>query len=155
MIHYQLSNQIILWLLTNFTWQIFLTSISKSLDILTSLQALFNAELNIMSDLPVESQMSKRSRLNCFLWILKSQLEQMVQLFFKKNCSFNLSILFILNILPGEIKTNLTDIASSSLDEPNVMIDGFDGNWYLNRENVQLSCQADANPVVSLYQWRL
>uniref|UniRef100_A0A3B3VC70 Nectin cell adhesion molecule 1a n=1 Tax=Poecilia latipinna TaxID=48699 RepID=A0A3B3VC70_9TELE len=39
--------------------------------------------------------------------------------------------------------------------EPNVMIDGFDGNWYLNRENVQLSCQADANPVVSLYQWRL
>ncbi|KAG7217273.1 hypothetical protein INR49_027817 [Caranx melampygus] len=31
----------------------------------------------------------------------------------------------------------------------------FDGNWYLNRENVQLSCQADANPAVSLYQWRL
>ncbi|XP_038129848.1 nectin cell adhesion molecule 1a isoform X2 [Cyprinodon tularosa] len=39
--------------------------------------------------------------------------------------------------------------------EPDVMIEGFDGNWYLNRENVQLSCQADANPAVSLYQWRL
>lgn len=40
-------------------------------------------------------------------------------------------------------------------DEPDVSVDGFDGNWYLNRENVQLSCQADANPAVSLYQWRL
>ncbi|TWW74712.1 nectin cell adhesion molecule 1a isoform X1 [Takifugu flavidus] len=39
--------------------------------------------------------------------------------------------------------------------EPDVSVDGFDGNWYLNRENVQLSCQADANPTVSLYQWRL
>ncbi|TKS82990.1 Nectin-1 Herpes virus entry mediator C [Collichthys lucidus] len=39
--------------------------------------------------------------------------------------------------------------------EPDVSVNGFDGNWYLNRENVQLSCQADANPAVSLYQWRL
>ncbi|XP_060910851.1 nectin cell adhesion molecule 1a isoform X3 [Labrus mixtus] len=39
--------------------------------------------------------------------------------------------------------------------EPDVSVDGFDGNWYLNRENVQLSCQADANPAASLYQWRL
>ncbi|XP_031176308.1 nectin cell adhesion molecule 1a isoform X1 [Sander lucioperca] len=39
--------------------------------------------------------------------------------------------------------------------EPDVSVDGFDGDWYLNRENVQLTCQADANPAVSLYQWRL
>ncbi|KAL7390221.1 hypothetical protein ABVT39_017279 [Epinephelus coioides] len=39
--------------------------------------------------------------------------------------------------------------------EPDVSVDGYDGNWYLNRENVQLSCQADANPAVSLYQWRV
>ncbi|KAM6907777.1 nectin 1a [Xenentodon cancila] len=39
--------------------------------------------------------------------------------------------------------------------EPDVTVDGFDGNWYLNRDNVQLSCQADANPAVSLYQWRM
>ncbi|KAM4620931.1 nectin 1a [Polymixia lowei] len=39
--------------------------------------------------------------------------------------------------------------------EPDVSVDGFDGNWYLNRENVQLTCQADANPAVSLYQWRV
>ncbi|XP_017273699.1 nectin cell adhesion molecule 1a [Kryptolebias marmoratus] len=39
--------------------------------------------------------------------------------------------------------------------EPEVSIEGFDGNWYLSRENTQLSCQADANPAVSLYQWRL
>ncbi|XP_028840780.1 nectin 1a isoform X2 [Denticeps clupeoides] len=38
--------------------------------------------------------------------------------------------------------------------EPEVTIEGFDGNWYLNRENVQLKCQVDANPPVSLYQWR-
>lgn len=40
-------------------------------------------------------------------------------------------------------------------DEPEVSIEGYDGNWYLNRESVQLICQADANPPVSLYQWRL
>lgn len=46
-------------------------------------------------------------------------------------------------------------LSVSPPDEPDVSVDGFDGNWYLNRENVQLSCQADANPSVSLYQWRL
>ncbi|KAK0136000.1 Nectin-1 [Merluccius polli] len=39
--------------------------------------------------------------------------------------------------------------------EPDVSVEGFDGNWYLNRENVQLSCQVDANPRVTLYQWKL
>ncbi|KAM6986413.1 nectin 1a isoform 2-T2 [Aplochiton taeniatus] len=39
--------------------------------------------------------------------------------------------------------------------EPDVYVEGFDGNWYLNRENVRLVCQADANPAVSLFQWRL
>ncbi|XP_058272040.1 nectin cell adhesion molecule 1a isoform X2 [Hemibagrus wyckioides] len=38
--------------------------------------------------------------------------------------------------------------------EPDVSIEGFDGNWYINRENVQLSCLADANPAVSTFQWR-
>ncbi|XP_051956470.1 nectin-1-like isoform X1 [Xyrauchen texanus] len=38
--------------------------------------------------------------------------------------------------------------------EPEVIIEGFDGNWYLNRENVQLTCLADANPPISLFQWR-
>uniref|UniRef100_A0A8B9KAW5 Nectin cell adhesion molecule 1a n=1 Tax=Astyanax mexicanus TaxID=7994 RepID=A0A8B9KAW5_ASTMX len=39
-------------------------------------------------------------------------------------------------------------------DEPEVIIDGFDGNWYINRDNVQLTCLADANPAISLFQWR-
>ncbi|XP_067113550.1 nectin-1-like [Osmerus mordax] len=39
--------------------------------------------------------------------------------------------------------------------EPEVSIEGFDGNWYLNRENVELTCVADANPAVSLFQWKL
>uniref|UniRef100_A0A8D2ZH83 Nectin cell adhesion molecule 1b n=1 Tax=Scophthalmus maximus TaxID=52904 RepID=A0A8D2ZH83_SCOMX len=39
--------------------------------------------------------------------------------------------------------------------EPDVKIEGFDGNWYLNRQNVQLTCRADANPPVTIYQWKL
>lgn len=39
--------------------------------------------------------------------------------------------------------------------EPEVKIEGFDGNWYLNRLNVQLTCKADANPPVTIYQWKL
>ncbi|MFT7803838.1 nectin-1 isoform X1 [Arapaima gigas] len=39
--------------------------------------------------------------------------------------------------------------------EPEVVIEGFDGNWYLNRQNVQLTCKADANPPVTVYQWKL
>ncbi|KAG7217638.1 hypothetical protein INR49_021326, partial [Caranx melampygus] len=39
--------------------------------------------------------------------------------------------------------------------EPEVKIEGFDGNWYLNRLNVQLTCRADANPPVTIYQWKL
>ena len=44
---------------------------------------------------------------------------------------------------------------SSLADEPEVKIEGFDGNWYLNRPNVQLTCRADANPPVTIYQWKL
>ncbi|XP_071767239.1 nectin 1b isoform X1 [Centroberyx gerrardi] len=39
--------------------------------------------------------------------------------------------------------------------EPEVKIEGFDGNWYLNRQDVQLTCRADANPPVTIYQWKL
>ncbi|XP_039674661.1 nectin cell adhesion molecule 1b isoform X2 [Perca fluviatilis] len=39
--------------------------------------------------------------------------------------------------------------------EPEVKIEDFDGNWFLNRQNVQLTCRADANPPVTIYQWKL
>ncbi|XP_064159071.1 nectin cell adhesion molecule 1b [Anguilla rostrata] len=39
--------------------------------------------------------------------------------------------------------------------EPEVKIEGFDGNWYLNRQDVQLTCNADANPPITMYQWKL
>ncbi|XP_049339616.1 nectin cell adhesion molecule 1b isoform X3 [Astyanax mexicanus] len=39
--------------------------------------------------------------------------------------------------------------------EPEVKIEGFDGNWYLNRQDVKLTCNADANPPVTVYQWKL
>ncbi|XP_043847761.1 nectin-1 isoform X3 [Dromiciops gliroides] len=39
--------------------------------------------------------------------------------------------------------------------EPEVTIEGFDGNWYLRRMDVKLTCQCDANPPVTHYQWKL
>ncbi|XP_034995913.1 nectin-1 [Zootoca vivipara] len=41
------------------------------------------------------------------------------------------------------------------LYEPEVRIDGFDGNWYLNRKDVKLTCISDANPPATSYQWKL
>lgn len=56
---------------------------------------------------------------------------------------------FVVIVLPAKC------LCMCATDEPDVLVDGFDGNWYLNRDNVQLSCIADANPAVSLYQWRV
>ncbi|XP_032905844.1 nectin-1 isoform X2 [Amblyraja radiata] len=39
--------------------------------------------------------------------------------------------------------------------EPEVTVEGFDGNWYLNRENVKLTCKADGNPPASHYHWKM
>ncbi|KAL7981579.1 hypothetical protein Chor_005667 [Crotalus horridus] len=41
------------------------------------------------------------------------------------------------------------------LYEPEVRIDGFDSNWYLNRKDVKLTCISDANPPAMEYQWKL
>ncbi|XP_008592151.1 PREDICTED: nectin-1-like [Galeopterus variegatus] len=37
--------------------------------------------------------------------------------------------------------------------EPEVTIEGFDGNWYLQRTDVKLTCKADANPPATEYHW--
>nr|XP_023413980.1 nectin-1 [Loxodonta africana] len=37
--------------------------------------------------------------------------------------------------------------------EPEVTIEGFDGNWYLQRMDVKLTCRADANPPATEYHW--
>uniref|UniRef100_A0A8C3VAU1 Nectin cell adhesion molecule 1 n=1 Tax=Catharus ustulatus TaxID=91951 RepID=A0A8C3VAU1_CATUS len=39
--------------------------------------------------------------------------------------------------------------------EPEVTIEGFDGNWYLNRKDVKLICKSDANPPAHTYEWKL
>ncbi|XP_036716003.1 nectin-1 isoform X1 [Balaenoptera musculus] len=37
--------------------------------------------------------------------------------------------------------------------EPEVTIEGFDGNWYLQRMDVKLKCKADANPPATEFHW--
>ncbi|XP_042199900.1 nectin-1 isoform X1 [Callorhinchus milii] len=39
--------------------------------------------------------------------------------------------------------------------EPEVTVEGFDGNWYLKREDVRLMCRADGNPPPTAYTWRM
>ncbi|XP_069802563.1 nectin-1 isoform X1 [Dendropsophus ebraccatus] len=39
--------------------------------------------------------------------------------------------------------------------EPQVSIEGFDGNWYVKRPEVKLTCRADANPPAHSYTWRM
>uniref|UniRef100_A0AAY5EET5 Nectin cell adhesion molecule 1a n=1 Tax=Electrophorus electricus TaxID=8005 RepID=A0AAY5EET5_ELEEL len=47
-----------------------------------------------------------------------------------------------------------TDSVSLNIQyEPEVITEGFEGNWYINRKNVQLTCLADANPAISFFQW--
>ncbi|XP_078093165.1 uncharacterized protein LOC144508731 [Mustelus asterias] len=36
---------------------------------------------------------------------------------------------------------------------PEVIITGYDGNWYIKRRNVSLSCIAEANPPATTYHW--
>uniref|UniRef100_H3B987 Nectin cell adhesion molecule 3 n=2 Tax=Latimeria chalumnae TaxID=7897 RepID=H3B987_LATCH len=36
---------------------------------------------------------------------------------------------------------------------PEVSVTGYDGNWYVGRENVQLKCNADANPLPTDFRW--
>ncbi|NXN14860.1 NECT3 protein, partial [Indicator maculatus] len=36
---------------------------------------------------------------------------------------------------------------------PEVSVTGYDGNWFIGRENVQLRCNADANPLPMEFTW--
>jgi len=38
-------------------------------------------------------------------------------------------------------------------DAPEVSVTGYDGNWFVGRENVQLRCNADANPLPMEFMW--
>ncbi|XP_034769100.2 nectin-1-like isoform X1 [Acipenser ruthenus] len=58
----------------------------------------------------------------------------------------------IVNYQSERITNSLT---LNVLYEPEVTIEGFDGNWYLNRQDVKLTCKSDANPPVTVYQWKL
>lgn len=46
-----------------------------------------------------------------------------------------------------------SNILPCPTDEPEVTIKGFDGNWYLQRMDVKLTCKADANPPATEYRW--
>lgn len=36
---------------------------------------------------------------------------------------------------------------------PDIQVLGYDGDWYVGRENVQLQCQAKANPPAQHFRW--
>ncbi|XP_017348538.1 nectin-3-like protein isoform X1 [Ictalurus punctatus] len=36
---------------------------------------------------------------------------------------------------------------------PDILLLGYDGDWYVGRENVQLKCQVKANPPAHLFKW--
>ncbi|KAG6920794.1 nectin cell adhesion molecule 3, partial [Chelydra serpentina] len=36
---------------------------------------------------------------------------------------------------------------------PEVSVTGYDGNWFIGREHVQLLCNADANPLPMEFTW--
>ncbi|KAG8141569.1 hypothetical protein E2320_007175, partial [Naja naja] len=61
------------------------------------------------------------------------------------------------SITDGTIKlSNLQlDDEGIYIYEPEVRIDGFDSNWYLNRKDVKLTCISDANPPATEYQWKM
>lgn len=39
------------------------------------------------------------------------------------------------------------------VDSPEVTVTGYDGNWYIGRENILLRCNADANPLPMEFTW--
>jgi len=36
---------------------------------------------------------------------------------------------------------------------PDILVLGYDGDWYVGRENVQLKCRAKANPPAQHLRW--
>lgn len=36
---------------------------------------------------------------------------------------------------------------------PDISVVGYDGDWYVGRENVQMTCKANANPPAHHFRW--
>lgn len=36
---------------------------------------------------------------------------------------------------------------------PDITVVGYDGDWYMGRENVQMTCKANANPPAHHFRW--
>lgn len=40
-----------------------------------------------------------------------------------------------------------------SVVAPDISVVGYDGDWYVGRENVQMTCKANANPPAHHFRW--
>lgn len=39
------------------------------------------------------------------------------------------------------------------VDAPDISVVGYDGDWYVGRENAQMTCKANANPPANQFRW--
>ncbi|XP_030320221.1 nectin-3 isoform X3 [Calypte anna] len=70
-----------------------------------------------------------------------------------KNVSFSDAGEYICKAVTFPLGNAASSTTVTVLDAPEVSVTGYDGNWFIGRENVQLRCNADANPLPMEFMW--
>uniref|UniRef100_A0A8C4UCW7 Nectin cell adhesion molecule 3 n=1 Tax=Falco tinnunculus TaxID=100819 RepID=A0A8C4UCW7_FALTI len=70
-----------------------------------------------------------------------------------RNVSFSDAGEYICKAVTFPLGNTQSSTTVTVLDAPEVSVTGYDGNWFIGRENVQLRCNADANPLPMEFMW--